>query len=546
MDIFERNHFNKPKLQPSKPKNLTSQEPAITITIFYGILGTFWILLSDKILLLFLDDKNTLNKLQTLKGLTYILMTSALLYFLVNKQFKQMEKVNLRIEKSYAQLSKTYMELTKAKEELNSLAFNDKITGLPNKYFVEKEISYAITNLPSNEVVLIYMDIDNFRNINDTLGHSAGDQLLKYMAEMLQSLIKAPNTIARVSGDEFLVICYENSDKEFIINMVEKVVNKLRDPWYYKGTEFFVSLSIGIVNYPHHGKDFETLLKNADSAMYLAKDRGKDRYVFFTDDMQQKRLEKLDLANCLNYAIEKNEFLLHYQPQFDMKTNNITGVEALLRWNHPNKGLIPPALFIPLAEETGQIHNINKWVLKMACLQKKKWEQKGCPHIMMSVNFSCKGFDIENIVEEIKTILDETQTNYSEVQLEITETTFIQNIERATEVISELRKLGLNIALDDFGTGYSSLTYLKTLPINTVKIDRGFIQIIDEKVESEVIVNAVIQLAYALNLKVVAEGVETEIQLEILKNSGCEEGQGYLFSKPVTPETMESMMLKVV
>ena len=434
-------------------------------------------------------------------------------------------------------------ETKRLEQQMHNLYYFDNITNLPNRQMIKEETEEIISKSPISKFAMIYLDIDNFKNVNDTLGHSAGDHLLRHVADVLISQVGPNNKVARLGGDEFLLIVqFKDIDK--VLGVIEKVMKNLRNPWISDQKEFYISTSAGIAVYPDHGKNFETLLKNADSAMYAVKENGKDNFGLYTDETQQKRAEYMEIANDLYHAIYRDEFKLYYQPIIDLKSKKIIAVEALLRWFHPEKGIIPPDKFIPIAEDTGQIHNINSWVLNAACEQKKIWEEKGFVPIIMSVNFSCRCFNELSLVQEVQNIIAPLGIKYSEIQLEITETALIQNIEGAMDIIKGVKELGIKVALDDFGSGYSSLTYLKKLPIDTLKMDREFLRAIDDAGENEIIVKKVIELAHALGMEVVGEGIETKEQLEFLINHGCDEGQGYLFSRPAPPSEIENILAK--
>ncbi|SET14801.1 putative bifunctional diguanylate cyclase/phosphodiesterase [Anaerobranca gottschalkii] len=518
------------------------QKIALRITFLYGIIGIVWILVSDKILYLLSNDITMYRVLQNYKGTFFVIVTTVFLYFIIGKQLKLVADSSKKMENSLEELRKTHKELAKIKEKLDILAYTDIITALPNKLYIEQEVNMNIKLEQNKKFALVYIDIDNFKNINDTLGHSAGDQLLRHIAKALRDELKYPHLVGRLGGDEFVLVVYENGIKEGLLGHINGILEKLKKPWVYQDKEYFISISAGIALYPQHGKTFETLYKNADSSMYMAKEGGRNKVFIYSNEMQEKRVATMELANQLHNALNKGEFVLHYQPIMDLKNEVITGLEALIRWQHPQKGLISPVEFIPIAENTGLIHQINLWVLKTACLQKKQWDANSPYPLKLSINFSCKSFEYPDLADEIQKILDQTQTNPAEIQLEITETTFLKNIELGTEIIKKLREKGISIALDDFGTGYSSLTYLINLPIDVVKLDRDFIKYIGERTENEIIVKAVVQLAQALGIKVVAEGIESKEQLYFLKSIGCDECQGYYFSKPYPPYVIEEQI----
>jgi diguanylate cyclase (GGDEF)-like protein/PAS domain S-box-containing protein len=428
-------------------------------------------------------------------------------------------------------------------KNLHNLAYYDVLTKLPNRTLFEQQLKQYIVQAESqhSKLAVIYIDIDNFKNINDTIGHSSGDKFLMYVASILAYHIKAPNVVARLSGDEFGILLTNGIEDEQIETKVNNIFKFLRRPWVLEKQQFFISVSIGIALYPEHGKDSTVLMQNADTAMFHIKGNGKDGYCYYNDYMKEKTWNYIQMNARLINAIKNEEFLLYYQPQIDLKTNKITGVEALIRWIHPEKGFIPPMEFIPFAEETGHIHSISRWVLKTACNQNKTWKEKGYEHIKIAVNLSGKTLTQKNLVQHIQQTLQQYHINPHEMELEITETAVIADINHSVDILNSLKQLGLIISLDDFGTGYSSLTYLKKLPIDILKMDREFIKNIVSEDEECFIVKTVIELAHNMGLKVVAEGIETKEQLEVLRKSGCDIAQGYYFSKPVPALEIEEL-----
>lgn len=455
------------------------------------------------------------------------------------KEIRSSEGKIIRIAGSHTDI--TNQKLTE--EKLHLLAYNDVLTELPNRYALEDFVKKLIDSCKkSNEkFALIYMDVDNFKHINDTLGHFTGDLLLKHIANILKFNVKQPDIVARLSGDEFVIVLNKiNSSKE-VSNKIDELIKKLKEPWILDDQRYFISFSVGIAMYPENGDNIEMLLKNSDIAMYYIKKNMKDNYCFYLPRMQEKSLEQVRLINDLRHAIDNEEFVLYYQPIIDLKTMKFIGVEALIRWIHPLKGLIPPMDFIPLAEESGLIYDLEKWILRAAFQQKSKWEKLNNMNIKISVNISGKTIIDEGFAGEINELLSKTEIKNSQLQLEVTETAFIEKIDLSIEIINKIKNMGIKIALDDFGTGYSSLTYIKKLPIDVIKLDRKFINSITKEKKDKFIVEHVIKLTHELDLKIVAEGIETVEQLEFLKANNCDYGQGYLFSKPVTADDIEKL-----
>jgi diguanylate cyclase (GGDEF)-like protein/PAS domain S-box-containing protein len=428
-------------------------------------------------------------------------------------------------------------------KNLHKLAYYDVLTQLPNRVLFEQYLNELIVQAKSrnSKIAVIYIDIDNFKNINDTIGHAAGDKFLVYIASILTHQIKEPNSIARLSGDEFGILLTDITENEQVERTVTTLLKFLKRPWVLEKQEFFISVSIGIALYPEHGEDLTCLMQNADTALFHIKESGKDGYCFYNSYMKEKTWKHIQMNAELINAIKNEEFLLYYQPQIDLKTDKIIGVEALVRWVDPEKGFIPPMEFIPFAEETGHIHSISKWVLKTACNPANIWKEKGYKNIKIAVNLSGKVLTQKDLVQDIQHIMKLNHINAHEIELEITETAVIADINNSVDILNHLKQLGLVISLDDFGTGYSSLTYLQKLPIDILKMDREFIKNIVSEDEECFIVKTVIELAHNMGLKVVAEGIETKEQLEVLRKSGCDIAQGYYFSKPVPALEIEEL-----
>ena len=391
-------------------------------------------------------------------------------------------------------------------------------------------------------VAVLFIDLDRFKIINDTLGHDAGDQLLKQLARRLRDSLRESDTIGRQGGDEFVVLIEDVAEPGPVGGVAQKILDTVARPYSINGQEFHVTASVGISIYPDDGVDQQALLKNADIAMYRAKEQGKNNYKFYSTQMNSHSFERLALETSLRRAVERNEFLLHFQPKVDMRSGQITGVEALVRWQHPELGLLEPAHFVPLAEETGLIMSIGEWVLRTACAQAQAWIADGLPPIAVAVNVSARQFSREDLAASIMHTLRETALDPRLLELELTESTVMHNAERATEVLQQLSALGVRVAIDDFGTGYSSLSYLKRFPIDSVKIDRSFVLDVPGDKDDAAITLAVIAMAHSLRLRVTAEGVETPEQYAFLEENRCDEMQGHYFSKPVDAATLARLL----
>jgi polar amino acid transport system substrate-binding protein len=425
------------------------------------------------------------------------------------------------------------------------MAFYDSLTGLPNRMLFSDRLSVSLNQAKryDHKGALLFMDLDNFKTINDTLGHAAGDILLKYIAELIKVCIRGSDTIARLSGDEFVILLTKIESIEDAKQLAQRIIEQLRKPIVLEGCEFYITASIGITMFPDDASDQQTLLKNADTAMYRSKELGKNNFQVFNTSLNEKYQEKLDMENNLRHAIDRNEFDLHYQPMVDTKTGKICSVEALLRWNHPKNGMIPPSRFIPVAEETGLILPIGTWVLKTACKQNKIWQDNGYEPLRVSVNLSLKQFNQSDFLDTVQNILEETKLDPKYLELEVTESIAANDLDSIINSLNSLREMGIKISLDDFGTGFSSLNYLRLLPIDMLKIDKSFINDIGKSGSHETITKSVINIAHAMNASVVAEGVETKEQLEFLQSYNCDFIQGFLFSRPL-PEKDVAFMIK--
>ncbi|OKH26146.1 diguanylate cyclase [Hydrococcus rivularis NIES-593] len=426
-------------------------------------------------------------------------------------------------------------ERKRIEEILQYQAFHDALTDLPNRSFFHEQLALAIANAHRNQtqMAVIFLDLDCFKNINDTLGHSIGDRILQLFAKRLNAGLREGDTIARWGGDEFTILLPHIKNVEEAAKLAERLLGEIKQPFEVGEHKLYVKSSLGIAIYPQDGEDPETLLKNADAALYRSKEQGRDRYQFYSSTMTSKVSEWLRLEHLLHQALVNEELFLVYQPQLDLESGKIFGMEALLRWHNPELGLVSPAKFIPLAEDNGLIVPIGEWALLSACAQIKAWQLLGIEPFKVSVNLSARQFQNANLVEMVTQILQETEIDPQWLELEITETTIMQNVNFARQALEKLQQIGVRISLDDFGTGYSSLGYLKQFPFHTLKIDQSFVRDLKENSRDTAIISAVIALGRGLNLRVIAEGVETQQQLELLRNLQCEAIQGYWLSKPL-------------
>ena len=417
----------------------------------------------------------------------------------------------------------------------------DELTGLANRNLFQDRLSQALAYSHRHEsgLAVLFIDLDNFKHINDSLGHDAGDLLLTGVASRLSGSVREGDTVTRQGGDEFVLILSEESDVQTV---TKRILKAMSEPFDINGRELRITCSIGIACYPKDGEDQLTLLKNADAAMYRAKELGRNNAQYYETGMNAKAMERLELENGLYQALARNEFMLHYQPQVDLRTGEIVGMEALVRWLHPVRGLVSPAVFIPVAEASGLIVSLGEWVLRTACAQNKAWQLAGLPPISVAVNLSARQFRQPDLVERVTEILRETELDSTYLELELTESLVMQDVEKTIGTLGRLKAMGIKLSIDDFGTGYSSLSYLKRFPIDTLKIDQSFVRDITTDPDDAAIAKSIISMAHDMQLRVIAEGVETEAQKSFLSLRRCDEMQGYFFSKPLPAVEFEKLL----
>jgi diguanylate cyclase (GGDEF)-like protein/PAS domain S-box-containing protein len=446
--------------------------------------------------------------------------------------------------RGYRGVGSDISDRTAAKQRIEYLAYHDALTGLPNRLLVQDRFVQAMAQAERHHtrVALVYLDLDNFKSINDSLGHAAGDELLKGVARRLRESVRDSDTISRQGGDEFLLLLSDLPDTEIVSTIVIKIMEKLQEPLRLENMDVATSASIGVAIGPQDGRDFETLRKKADMAMYRSKEAGRNTYHFFDPTMDAEAGEHLLMRNGLRRALERDEFLLHYQPQYDLADGRLIGVEALIRWQHPELGLVAPGRFIGVAEESGLIVPMGDWVLRQACQQAVRWQRAGLPPLTLSVNLSAIQFKRGNVEQSVTQALVASGLAPGLLELELTESILLQNVESVLTCVRALKQLGVKLAIDDFGTGYSSLSYLKRLDVDQLKIDQSFVRDLASDPDDAAIVRAIIQMAHSLNLRTIAEGVETETIRDLLQAFGCDAAQGYLYSRPVPATEIEQLL----
>jgi diguanylate cyclase (GGDEF)-like protein len=433
-----------------------------------------------------------------------------------------------------------------AEERIHQMAYYDNLTGLPNRSLFNDRLTHAIAHAERGKRMLavLFMDLDRFKNVNDTLGHLAGDRLLQEFANRLQKNVRKEDTVSRLGGDEFTVLLTHIGQAEDVDGVVKKILADIRAPLTIAGNELYITTSIGVALYPHDGVDAASLLKNADAAMYNAKEQGRNNYQFYTQTLHERISGQMALNTNLHRALERKEFTVHYQPIIDTDTGRVDGVEALIRWQHPVRGLIHPIEFIPLAEDMGLIASLDEWVLHAVCAQNKAWQEAGIAGVRVSVNVSAYTFHKSSLIDTVTSALKVSGLDARFLEIEITESGAMREIEETLCKLNALRDMGIHITIDDLGTGYSSLSYLKRFPIHTLKIDQSFVRDVTNDPNNAAIVKAIIAMAKGMNLDIIAEGVETEEQFAFLKQAQCGKAQGYLFGRPMPAGDFERLLAR--
>lgn len=455
-----------------------------------------------------------------------------------------LDKRVAELEVLVGQLREVNKNLLVAKLEMSHFAYHDFLTGLPNRIQLLDRLTLAIALAQRNErrLAVLFLDLDRFKSVNDSLGHSVGDQLLQSVAQRLALCVRNSDTVSRQGGDEFVILLAEIEHEGDAAKIARKIQSALSAPHCIDGTTLYVGCSIGISVYPTDGLDADILIRHADTAMYHAKQQGRNQYQFYRVKMNRHAVERQFIENNLRQALERGQFVLHYQPKVELDSGRICGVEALIRWQHPERGLLPPDDFIPIAEDCGLIVEIDDWVLTQACRQARSWQSSGLDFGRVAVNLSPSEFHNDNLVGRLRAALGATGLDPDRLELELTERVFLRDAEATMEMLEDVRSIGVQLAIDDFGTGYSSLSYLRRLPVDLLKIDQSFLKDIDNDAHAATILKAVIDIGIGLRKRVTAEGVETEEQFRYLQRHRCREGQGYYFSMPLTAAAIEPLL----
>jgi diguanylate cyclase (GGDEF)-like protein len=462
----------------------------------------------------------------------------------LNRMTAELEERDAELNQSNASLQQEVRQHQLAAERIEYLAYYDSLTALPNRSMFSKLLNQAISlaRRDRKRLAVLFVDLDRFKDINDTLGHGAGDLLLQEVAKRLQACLRDSDSVARLGGDEFVILLPALQRPADIEVVAHKILAATSQPFAALGQDFHVTASVGVSTYPEDGDDEQSLMKNADVAMYQAKEEGKNNFQLYSAEMNRHSFERLAMESSLRRALEHDELQLHYQPKIDARSGAIAGVEALLRWRHPELGMVAPANFIPIAEETGLIVSIGKWVLKTACAQNVAWQKRGLPHLNIAINLSRRQFSDEGLLRDIASILEATGMSPALLELEITEGTLMHDVDKAMRTLKAFKDMGVRLAIDNFGTGYSSLSNLRQFPVDTLKIDGSFFRDLGDRAETSGIAEAIIAMGRSLSLTVIAEGVETRAQVDFLRERACDEFQGFYFSKPVAPDKFAELL----
>ncbi|MFA5236054.1 MAG: EAL domain-containing protein [Bacilli bacterium] len=507
---------------------------ALEIILIYIVVGVAWIFLSDYLLSLFISDDAVLQDLQLAKGIFYVVMTAGLFYWIIKKRMDLYVSSIIKLQKTNLELKRTNDTMTTLETQLYDLAYFDQLTRLPNRNRLEEAIRLDIKENPEAHLRVVYLDIDNFRLINEVKGFAAGDLLLQKIAREMEELVKPPHQVFRYGGNQFVFLLRGIASRDVFMELIAHYTRETKRSLMLGNEEYFYSLSSGVSSYPEDGSDYDQLMQHAEMALKMSKFKGPGGVVVYEPRFAKIASERIELNNMLQGALANGEMFLNFQPIYSVNQKRLVAFEALIRWKHPKRGLIPPMDFIPTAEKTGQIAELTRFVVDGAVAFEKRLQSQGYDNIDVTVNFSSKLILIEDMLDYVNKSLAYHQIDSGRLVFEITETILLENMELAFATLKKLRQAGFRIALDDFGTGYSSLQYLDQLPLDILKIDRSFIMAADEKTAASPLVNFMLDLGHRMGLKVVAEGIETAYQKDMLVDFGIDGIQGYLYSKPLS------------
>ena len=538
------------------PSKISPEFDAWKIAFVYLIIAGLWIMVSDRLIIFLFNETESIYFIQTYKGFFFVSVTSYLLFYTLRQRIKSYKYLAIKLYDNYNELESTYEELLATQEELEEKidelnqgkdkiyqqAYYSDLTGLPNKNMLHQKLEDLIGGDSSKEINYFMLDLDEFKKINDFHGHEFGDQLLIRVQEKLIKVLPEDYHLFHLGGDEFGILYQENQALKSDIKLINDILGIFKSPLNVEDHYIYSSASLGIASYPDQADDSAELIKNGEIAMYNAKENGKNSYRFYKTEMEKQIKDSLQLEKDLRQAIKNDEFELFYQPLFDLEQNKITTLEALIRWQKPGEGYVSPAEFIPFAEKTGLITEIGQWVLQEACSQKKKWLEKGFNDLSVSINISAKELEAANFYENLVRQINNKEIDCHKIELEITESDVMKNLNKNIKILEKLRKLGIKVSLDDFGTGYSSLNYLRKMPIDNIKIDRSFINNILSDQKEKRILSSIIELSKTIGLKITVEGIENEDQLQFIKDKKCDRAQGYLLARPAPAAELENYL----
>ncbi len=539
------------------PGNISPEFDAWKIAFAYLIIAGLWIMVSDRLIIFLLNDTDSISFVQTYKGFLFVSLTSYLLFYTLRQRIKSYKYLVTKLYDNYNELESTYEELLATEEELEEKIaelnqgkekiyqqayFND-LTGLPNKNMLYEKIEGMIDKDSSSKLNYIILDLNEFKKVNDFHGHEFGDKLLLKIKRKLIKTLPEKYSLFHFGGDEFGILSEQADSEEAEIKLVNKILDIFNEPIEVNNHYIYSSASLGIVSYPDQADTGAELIKNGEIAMYNAKEKGNNSYKFYQKDMEKKIKDYLQLEKELRQAIKNKEFELFYQPLFDIENDKITTLEALIRWKKSDGSYVSPINFIPFAEETGLITEIGQWVFQEACRQKQEWVEKGFNNFSISINISAKELDDANFYDNLVEEINNNNINCKEIELEITESDVMKNLNKNIKILEKLRNHGIKVSLDDFGTGYSSLNYLRKMPIDNIKIDRSFINNISTSQKEKKILTTIIELSKIIGLNVTIEGIEGEDQLQFIKDKKCDRVQGYLLARPAPAAEIENYLI---